>query len=267
MINKKISVLMTVHNTSKFLKRAINSVINQTYKNIELIVVDDCSTDNSTKIIKKIKNNKIKKFFFNKNKGRIEALNFALKKSTGEYVAILDSDDFSNKNRLALQTKILNDDENLMLVGSMTKIVNNIKKKIYVYPSKEEALNFHEIIHHKNIFPFSTVIFKKKIIKDIGNFSKNIKYSIDFEFILRVKKKYKIYLIPKILGQNTLRFGSLTEKKDLALARSLDLIKILKFSNNNFNLSYKLKIIVLSKILIESIKYLKYFLCSSREKN
>ena len=264
MINKKVSVLMTVYNTSKFLKRAINSVINQTYKNFELIVVDDCSTDNSTKIIKKIKNNKIKKFFFKKKIGRIEALNFALKKSTGEYVAILDSDDLSNKNRLTIQTKILNEDENLMLVGSMTKIVNNIKKKIYVYPSREEALNFHDVIHHKNIFPFSTVIFKKKIIKDIGNFSKDTKYAIDFEFILRVKKKYKIYLIPKILGLNTLRFGSLSEKKNLALARSLDLIKILKFSNNNFNLSYKLKIIVLSKILFESIKYLKYFLYSSR---
>ena len=55
MINKKVSVLMTVYNTSKFLKRAINSVINQTYKNFELIIVDDCSTDNSKKIIEKLK--------------------------------------------------------------------------------------------------------------------------------------------------------------------------------------------------------------------
>ena len=77
-----------------------------------------------------------------------------LKKSTGEYVAILDSDDLSNKNRLTIQTKILNEDENLIFVDSMTKIVNNIKKKIYVYPSKEEALNFHDVIHHKNIFSF-----------------------------------------------------------------------------------------------------------------
>ena len=128
MINKKVSVLMTVYNTSKFLKRAINSVINQTYKNFELIIVDDCSTDNSKKI-KKIKNNKIKKFFL-KKKRQNRSSNFALKKSTGEYVAILNSDDLSNKNRLTIQTKILNEDENLMLVGSMTKIVNNIKKNI-----------------------------------------------------------------------------------------------------------------------------------------
>ena len=89
---------------------------------------------------KKIKNNKIKKFFF-KKKGRIEALNFALKKSTGEYVAILDSDDLSNKNRLTIQTKILNEDENLMLVGSMTKIVNNIKKK-YMFIPLERSIKF-----------------------------------------------------------------------------------------------------------------------------
>ena len=66
MRNKKVSVLMTVHNTSNYLKRAINSIISQTYKNIELIIVDDCSSDNSVKIIKNYKSKKIKKFFFKK---------------------------------------------------------------------------------------------------------------------------------------------------------------------------------------------------------
>tara|TARA_S200000501_G_scaffold86877_1_gene79892 strand:- start:215 stop:1012 length:798 start_codon:yes stop_codon:yes gene_type:complete len=259
MRNKKVSVLMTVHNTSNYLKRAINSIISQTYKNIELIIVDDCSSDNSVKIIKNYKSKKIKKFFFKKNKGRIEALNFALKKSTGDYVAILDSDDFSNKSRLKTQTRFLNEDKSLMLVGSMTKIVNEKGKKMYIYPSKDEASNFLDDIHHKNVFPFSTVLFKKKIIRNIGSFSRNINYAIDFEFILRVKKRYKIYLIPKILGLNTLRSESLTAKKNLAAGRTLDLIKILKFSNKNFNLNYKLQTIIFTKILIEYIKYIKYF--------
>ncbi len=81
MKKNRISVLMTVYNTEKYLNNAIKSVLKQTYKNFELIIVDDKSTDNSRKIIRKYKNKKIKKFFLKKHIGRPKSLNYALKKA------------------------------------------------------------------------------------------------------------------------------------------------------------------------------------------
>ena len=94
---------MTVYNTERYLAKSINSILNQKFKNFELIIVDDFSTDESGKILKKFKNKRIKKFFLKKHIGRTPALNFGLKKCKGEFIAILDSDDISLRNRLFSQ--------------------------------------------------------------------------------------------------------------------------------------------------------------------
>ena len=86
---KRVSVLMTVYNTERYLAKSINSILNQKFKNFELIIVDDFSTDESGKILKKFKNNRIKKFL-KKHIGRTPALNFGLKMQS-EFIAILDS--------------------------------------------------------------------------------------------------------------------------------------------------------------------------------
>ena len=80
MKNSKVSVVMTVYNTERYLQSSINSILNQSFKKWELIVVDDFSTDNSRKILRKIKNKKIKIFLLKKHIGRTNALNYALKK-------------------------------------------------------------------------------------------------------------------------------------------------------------------------------------------
>ncbi len=255
-MKNKVSVLMTVYNTEKYLSRAIKSITNQTYQNFELIIVDDASTDSSRKILKKIRNKKISKYFFKKRMGRTKALNFALKQSSGDFIAILDSDDFSNKERLKESLNFFKKDAELMLISSRTKIINEEGKKLFIYPSKNEAKNYKNIIHYKNIFPFSTTLFKKKILNNIGIFSKEMNYAIDYEFILRVKKRYKIFITPKILGKNTLRKDSLTAKDNLAIGRIVDLIKILNFSRKNFNLSFKLKNKIFIRLLFVYLKFI-----------
>lgn len=250
---EKVSVLMTVYNTAAYLDKSINSIINQTYKNFELIIIDDGSKDGSKKIINKYKNKKIKKFFFKKNIGRINALKYAIKKSSGNYIAILDSDDISNSNRLSTQMKIFKKRKELMLLASRVNFIDHKNKKLFSYPDKNDLINFEEVIHFRNIFPFSTVIFRKKLLKKVSLFSKKIKYAFDYDFTIRVKKKYKIYLIPKILGNLTKRDNSLTYCKSLSSQRSSDLINILKFSKNNFNLPFKIKLLIYLKIFREIV--------------
>lgn len=99
----KISVLMTIYNHENFLKHAIKSIINQSYKNWELIAIDNGSTDNSKKILKKFRHKNIKKKILKKNIGRTNCLNYGLRFCRGEYIAILDSDDVSEKSRFKKQ--------------------------------------------------------------------------------------------------------------------------------------------------------------------
>lgn len=96
----KISVIMSAYNAQKTISRAIRSVLNQTYDDIELIVVNDCSTDNTEKIVKKYKDNRIVYIKHDVNLGAGCARNTGIKNATGDYIAFLDSDDYYNKEYL-----------------------------------------------------------------------------------------------------------------------------------------------------------------------
>lgn len=104
-----VSVIMPSFNTEKYIKDAINSVLGQTYKNIELIIVDDCSTDNSVDVIKKYDDPKIKLIVNECNKGAAFSRNIALIESKGEWIAFLDSDDIWEPKKIEEQVKFMVD--------------------------------------------------------------------------------------------------------------------------------------------------------------
>lgn len=99
----KYSIIIPVYNVEKYLEKCLDSILGQTYKNYEIILIDDASKDNSTNIIKKYANKepeKIKAFFFEENKGQSVARNFGVEKSTGDYIFFIDSDDYIDKSLL-----------------------------------------------------------------------------------------------------------------------------------------------------------------------
>lgn len=108
-ISGLVSVIMPSFNTEKYIKYAIDSVLGQTYKNIELIIVDDCSTDNSVDVIKKYDDPKIKLIVNECNKGAAFSRNIALIESKGEWIAFLDSDDIWEPKKLEEQIKFMMD--------------------------------------------------------------------------------------------------------------------------------------------------------------
>ena len=104
-MNEMISVLMTVHNAEKYISNSVESILLQKYKNFELIIVDDLSTDNTVNILKKIKDERIKFYPLREKLGRTKALNFALSKSNSNIIAIQDADDISDPYRFEISLK------------------------------------------------------------------------------------------------------------------------------------------------------------------
>lgn len=183
MINKpKVSVIMTVYNKSKHLNQSILSILNQSYKNLELIIVEDCSTDNSKEILSSYtNNNKVKIIYNNKNIGCYASRNVALNNSTGDLIAFQDADDYSLRKRIKKQVKYMIK-YNLLMCGC--NIVRSDLDKIDNHNEKEllYEINKNKCKHH---FGYATLIMHKSLFDKYGCFLERRK-GMDMEFGERI---------------------------------------------------------------------------------
>jgi len=164
-----ISILIINYNNGKLLTRAINSCLNQKYRNIEILVFDDKSSDNSKIVLKKFENNKKVKIFFNKGKKKriaaLDAMNgymILFKKSKGSIICLLDSDDYFHKNKVEKIHKFFLKRKNIDFVQNLPFIKNNLtmqKKK-----NKNNPLSFWPYLAPESCINFRTK-FMKKFIK------------------------------------------------------------------------------------------------------
>ena len=190
-----ISVLLSVYNDDKNIKTSIDSILSQSYKNIELLVMDDCSTDKTYDILKDIKDRRLRIFRNKDNKGLTKSLNILIKKSKGQILARQDSDDISLPTRLEVQFENLH---NLQLDGCTTRAyIKNSKRSI---PRLSHLLPVSFVIKYKNPFIHGTLMVKKSAVIDVGMYDENIVYAQDYKlFIELLKKNYKIKILKKKL--------------------------------------------------------------------
>jgi len=182
--NKKnlISIITVVLNGEKTIERTIKSVINQSYSNYELIVIDGGSSDGTINILKKYNKN-ISFWMSKKDKGIYHAMNKGIKKSSGKIIGILNSDDYYLKNALKTVNTYFNKFQNIeFLFGSVKK--NRIMSGFY--PEK--------ISYRFNIYPghSSGFFIKKKTHKKVGLYNTKFKYSADLDLIYKLIVKHKI---------------------------------------------------------------------------
>lgn len=185
----KISVIMPVYNAEKTIERAILSIINQTYNNIELILINDGSTDGTESIIKKYieKENKIEiKYYFQKNSGPSIAKNLGIDMAIGEYILFVDSDDTISENYI--ESLVINQKEDT-LIGASYKIIRDTEKNDNgiiitnkIYDIRNEILN-DLVIGNLNGFVV-LYLFNKEQMKDIY-FEKDIRYMEDTLFLIK----------------------------------------------------------------------------------
>lgn len=161
-MSKKVSVVTPVHNAEKFIKETVESVLNQTYDNIEIVLVENGSTDNTKEILKSFSDPRIKVAFIDDNAGAAEARNYGVRESTGEYIAYIDADDLWRRDKLEKQIAYMKDkgaafcftgyefgDENAKPLGKIVRV--------------PEKINYNQALKNTTIFT-STVCFDMRLL-------------------------------------------------------------------------------------------------------
>ncbi|HPD65163.1 MAG TPA: glycosyltransferase [Bacteroidia bacterium] len=165
--NPKLSVLMTVFNGSEFLKTAIESVIRQSFKSFEFIIINDGSTDESGLIIKAFRDKRIKSFHFEEKKGVSYRRQQLLDMAQGEFLNFIDADDYFHPQKFEKQIAFLEQNPDFVLVGSSVVFVNEKDNKTSSLRLQANEDKILPILIFRNYFVNSAVMFRKSALRDL----------------------------------------------------------------------------------------------------
>jgi glycosyltransferase involved in cell wall biosynthesis len=203
-----ISVILPVYNAEKYLNEALNSILEQTYSNLEIIIVNDGSTDDSKNIISAYSDKRIISIHHQQNKGLIESLNTGIKFAKGDYIARMDADDISFVNRIQDQVKYLIDNPSISIVGShaiffkedINMPIQNWDLELKTNTSKEikKALIWENCIIHPSVCMRSQIaksLLYKPIQKNYEDYDLWLRASAINEKIAKINKPLLYYRV------------------------------------------------------------------------
>ena len=258
-----VSVIIPTHNRSQILKRAVISVLNQSYHDFEVVVVDDASTDETTEVVRKFEDKRIKYIRHKQNKGAPAARNTGLRVSNSEYIAFLDDDDEWLPEKLEIQiTAFKAAQPNVGVIYTAFWRVQNGKKKFF--PSskiKHKQGNLYEQLLNGNFIGLPTVIAKKQCFEKVGLFDECFPRLQDWEFLIRCAQQYHFIYIDKPLLISYHTDKSISSDHTAFLA-ALELITG-KFSDEfgKYKKSYLKHNLVMVKLFVQSRQTQKAYRC------
>lgn len=209
MIKPKVSIIIPTYNRAKTIIKAIDSILYQTYKDYEIIIIDDGSTDNTKETIQSYLAIANIYYYRQENKKTAAARNFGIKKSKGDYIAFLDSDDLWFPRKLEMQVKILSENPDVGAVGSNQMLIDENGKELglkYSYNKLKSGFIFKELLLRKFYISTQTLLVRKEVFNDVGLFDEKLKNALeDWELTLRIAQKYRIIMIKQPLIKRTVR--------------------------------------------------------------
>lgn len=265
----KVSVIIPTYNRSKSISRTINSVLNQTYTDFEIIIVNDNSNDNTETIINSFLNSdpRLRYIKHNVNKGGPASRNTGIKNSNGKYIALLDDDDEWYPEKLEKQVHLLDnssDDVGLIYCGCETadKHGNIISK---TYPKKRGNL-FYDLLGN-NFIPSPTNLIRKECFDKIGFCDETLKSRQDLDLWVRISNYYQIDYISEILTRRNVSDVSISGNINSVLAGHLLFLEKYKYDickNRKLHSNY-LKNIGIYHAYIKNYSVSKQYLKQSLE--
>lgn len=243
----KVTVLMCAYNAEKYISTAINSIINQSFKNWELLISDDCSTDHTFEIAKEFekKEPRITVFKQSKNLGYLLNTNFIWEKAKGKYITFQDADDWSSNDRLEKQFNFLENNVHIDICssnyyrvnnkGDITQTINLLTQKSF----KEGIEDFKNKISNFPIFP-GALFFRKSVSDNIGKYNPffSRKCGEDTSWILVAHKYHKIELMQDFFYYYRENADGVTQQLTIEKLIVNDLVLFIdeQYNKNNINL-------------------------------
>jgi alpha-1,3-rhamnosyltransferase len=229
-----VTVGVALYNHEKYIIKCLESIINQTYKNIQLIVIDDGSSDDSYNIAKNYldSQNTNKNFIIKtrKNIGMCNTLNEIAHLSNGKYISFIGSDDYWADTKIQEQVDFLETNSNIALVHSNSYIVdndNNVTSKIDFSNKKNSGFIFEDIIKGSGGINTPSHLYRTDIYEDIGYYDPDLKFE-DTDFWLRLTKKFEIGFINKFHSYYRWHGENLSDHKNKLKFYNEEIVKIFK---------------------------------------
>lgn len=198
----KVSVVMSVYNGSRYLREAVDSILNQTFTDFEFIIIDDCSTEPQVgEILRQYEkqDQRIKLLQNETNLGLTKSLNKGLAKAQGEYIARMDADDISYPNRLASQVEFMDLYDSVALISTYAQYIDSSGKHLRVHQLPEDPKTLKWNLIFRNPLRHSTVMWRNNLVaSQVGNYNPKYTYTQDYDLWSRINQKLKIATLPSI---------------------------------------------------------------------
>lgn len=218
----KVDVLINCYNGEAYLKKAIDSIIQQSFTNWNIILWDNQSTDNTKSIVDSFRDERIKYFYADRFTKLNEARVLASKHFNAEYIAILDADDIACPNRLKIQAAFLDANPRHALVGSSVIIINEKNENVKYDKKTINSENVKNVLFYKNFIYHSSVMFRKSAFTEVGGYNQNLVYSQDYDLWLKFCGNWNIAILPEFLAKYRIHNGSITNNRQMVIRNSKD---------------------------------------------
>ncbi len=223
--------MICTYNRADYISKSIHSVLNQTFKNFEVIIVDDCSTDDTKQIIGAFNDHRIKYFFNEDNLGITRSRNRALQLSSGEYIAVLDSDDYwTDDTKLEKQIGFLENNLDFALVGTQSKIIDERDNEVGEIVSELEDAKIRNRILLKNQFTHSSVLYRKDAL--LNGYNQSLFIWEDYFAWLEIGKRFKFANLP--IFATAYRKHSSNISRNKKIRGTLTMQKILNYFRKDY---------------------------------
>ena len=222
MSKSQVAVVMTVFNGEKYLNESLQSLLRQDLENWELIVIDNGSTDSTSKILQNYSDPRIRIIYLNDHIGRTPALNLAVKNASTEYLAVLDADDLSHPLRLKRQVEYLDSYQDVGLVGTWTEFIDEMGSVVSYKKGPTSHQEIVQVMATRNPIVHSSVMFRRALMGLVGGYDETLAYAQDFGMLLEFARISRIEIIPEILCSWRISNNSVTYAVESTIVRARD---------------------------------------------